>query len=57
MYGALWRILPGPAWVRIVELLVLLAIVLFVLVEWIFPWFNTFVNVNDVTVEDGTVEP
>jgi hypothetical protein len=51
MYGALWRILPGPAWVRIVELLVLLAIVLFVLVEWIFPWFNTFVNVNDVTVE------
>jgi hypothetical protein len=25
--------------------------VLFVLVEWIFPWLNTFVNVNDVTVE------
>ena len=51
MYGALWRILPGPAWVRILELLVLLAIVLFVLVEWVFPWLNTFVNVNDVTVE------
>jgi hypothetical protein len=51
MYGALWRILPGPAWVRILELLVLLAIVLFVLVEWIFPWLGTFVNVNDVTVE------
>ena len=54
MYGALWRILPGPAWVRILELLVLLAIVLFVLVEWIFPWLNTFVNVNDVTVEHMT---
>jgi hypothetical protein len=51
MYGALWRILPGPAWVRILELLVLVAIVLFALVEWIFPWLGTFVNVNDVTVE------
>lgn len=51
MYGALWRILPGPVWVRILELLVLLAIVLVVLVGWVFPWLNTFVNVNDVTVE------
>jgi hypothetical protein len=25
--------------------------VLFALVEWIFPWLGTFVNVNDVTVE------
>jgi hypothetical protein len=51
MYGALWRALPGPVWLRILQLLVLLAIVLFALVEWVFPWLNTFVNVSDVTVE------
>lgn len=51
MYGALWRVLPGPAWLRIILLLVLLAIVLFALVEWVFPWLNTFINVNAVTVE------
>jgi hypothetical protein len=51
MYGALWRALPGPVWLRILQLIVLLAVVLLVLVEWVFPWLNTFVNVSDVTVE------
>jgi hypothetical protein len=51
MYGALWRILPGPIWLRIVILVVLLAAVLTALVLWIFPWLNDFVNVSDVTVK------
>lgn len=38
MYAALWRILPGPAWVRILILIVLVALVLAALVEWVFPW-------------------
>lgn len=52
MYGALWRVLPGPAWLRIVILLVLLAIVLAACVYVVFPWLNTFVNATDVTVEE-----
>ncbi|MCU1505617.1 MAG: hypothetical protein QOG18_277 [Microbacteriaceae bacterium] len=51
MYAALWRILPGPIWLRIVILVVLLAVVLTVLVMWIFPWLNGFINVSDVTVK------
>jgi hypothetical protein len=51
MYGALWRILPGPIWLRIIMLVVLLGIVLAVLVLWIFPWLNDFVNVPDATVK------
>ena len=38
MYSALWRILPGPVWVRIVILVVLVALILAGLVEWVFPW-------------------
>ena len=38
MYAALWRMLPGPAWVRILILIVLAALVLAALVEWVFPW-------------------
>ncbi|UTT63511.1 hypothetical protein [Microcella humidisoli] len=38
MYAALWRILPGPTWVRILMLIVLAALVLAALVEWVFPW-------------------
>jgi ABC-type transporter Mla subunit MlaD len=51
MYGALWRILPGPVWVRLIILLVLIAAVLALLVFVVFPWLNGFVNVNDVTVD------
>ena len=37
MYGALWRILPGPLWVRIVTLVALAVLVLTALVLWVFP--------------------
>ena len=50
MYGALWRLMPGPLWLRIIVLLRLFAAVLAALVLFVFPWLNTFVNVNDVTV-------
>ncbi|MEO7124443.1 MAG: hypothetical protein ABI400_15285 [Lacisediminihabitans sp.] len=50
MYGALWRLLPGSVWWRIVQLIVLTAIVLFILVAFVFPWLNGWVNVSEVTV-------
>ena len=51
MYGALWRVLPGPVWVRLLLVLALIAAVLALCVYMVFPWINTFVNVTDVTVE------
>ena len=38
MYSALWRVLPGPVWLRILLLVVLAVLVLTALVEWVFPW-------------------
>jgi len=37
MYAALWRVLPGPWWVRVIILIVALAAVLAALVFWVFP--------------------
>lgn len=51
MYGALWRVLPGPWWVRLLILLLLVAAVLAALVIWVFPWVDLFVTPQDVTVE------
>jgi hypothetical protein len=42
--------MPGPLWVRIILLIVFFAVILALLVLFVFPWLNTFVNVNDVTV-------
>lgn len=52
MYGALWRILPGPVWIRIILLILLLALVLYALVTWVFPFVDQFVAPQDVTVEE-----
>ena len=51
MYAALWRILPGPAWFRIILLLLLLAAVVFALITWVFPWVDGIINPIEVTVD------
>jgi hypothetical protein len=44
VYGALWRVLPGPWWVRVLILLVIVAAILYACVYWIFPWVQPFVS-------------
>ncbi len=38
MYAALWRVLPGPVWVKVLELVGLALLVLAVLVTVVFPF-------------------
>jgi hypothetical protein len=52
MYIALWRILPGPRWVRVVILVVLAALTLTALVLWVFPVIDHLTSPQDVTVEE-----
>ena len=51
MYGALWRVLPGPWWVRLLIVLVLIAAITTALVLWVFPAVDQLVTPQDVTVE------
>jgi hypothetical protein len=51
MYSALWQVLPGPVWLRIILLLLLLAAALFALFTWVFPWVDGIVNPIEVTVD------
>ena len=51
MYAALWRVLPGPVWVRIVILIVLVAVILYGLIWWVFPWVSQIVDPEEVTVQ------
>ena len=50
MYAALWRGLPGPIWVRILIVLILVAAVLVVLDLWVFPWVDSIINNQEATV-------
>jgi hypothetical protein len=52
MYGALWRVLPGPWFVKALILLVAVAAILTALVLWVFPWVDTLVAPEDVVVSE-----
>ena len=53
MYAALWGVLPGPIWLRILLVLILLALALYALATWVFPWVDGIVNNQEVTVGAG----
>lgn len=50
MYGALWRVLPGPWFVKLLLVLALVAAVLYGLFFYAFPFVSQFVNPQEVTV-------
>ena len=54
MYGALWRILPGPVWVRVLILLVLAVGVLYALAAWVFPWVEAMTVRENVTIDPSS---
>ncbi|MGC1206770.1 MAG: hypothetical protein WA880_02310 [Ornithinimicrobium sp.] len=51
MYDALWRSLPGPVWLRLLMMLVMLTAVVVILFLWVFPEIAPLMPFNDNTVE------
>ncbi len=51
MFSLLWRFLPGPAWVRIIVLVLVAAALVWALIEWVYPWVNVQFPEQEVTVE------
>ena len=50
MYAWLWRTLPGPFAARALQALVLFLAVVAALFLWVFPWVESQLPYNDVTV-------
>ena len=50
MYAAIWRHLPGPGWLKFMEALLLIAVVVGVLFEFVFPWVANTLPAFDNTV-------
>ena len=51
MYPWIWRHLPGPALVRLVIVLFLVAALVVLLYGWVFPWIEPRLPFTDVTVD------
>jgi hypothetical protein len=51
MYAAIWRILPGPWWVRLFIVLALVGAILYGLFFHVFPWVAPFITPGEVELE------
>lgn len=51
MYAALWRVLPGPWWLRVLILLMAVIAVGAALVTWVFPWVDSVIVPPEATVD------
>jgi len=52
MYRAIFGLLPGPLWLRIIFAIVLVCAVLAALVIWVFPYVDQLITPQDVTVQE-----
>jgi uncharacterized membrane protein len=50
MYAALWRIIPGPLWLRITIATVATAVVVTLLMVFVFPWIDTMMTSQNSSV-------
>ena len=50
MYAALWRVLPDSLWIKIAILTATAAVVITVLMMFVFPAVDTAITVREVTV-------
>ncbi|WRS30933.1 hypothetical protein U6G28_04415 [Actinomycetaceae bacterium MB13-C1-2] len=42
MYSALFRLLPGPKWLKVIFAALIVLGVVFLLFEYVFPWANAY---------------
>lgn len=53
MYGAFWRALPGPTFIKLLIVLILLAAIIYGLFEYGFPWIEPYLPLNENLIEEG----
>ncbi|QWF20865.1 hypothetical protein KM427_18135 [Nocardioides sp. LMS-CY] len=52
MYAALWRLLPGPTWLKVAQALALVALLTWALLAWVFPAVEPHLPFDRITVGD-----
>lgn len=50
MFSILWRFFPGPAWLRVIVLLLVAAAVVYALIAYVYPWVALHMPSEEVTV-------
>ncbi|WP_156163670.1 hypothetical protein [Demequina subtropica] len=51
IFPAVWNVLPGPAWLRVILLIALILAIVAALFHWVYPWFSVTFDIQDQNVE------
>lgn len=51
MYGFIFRLLPGPKWLRILLMILMALVVVAILFNWVFPAIAPFMPFNQGTLD------
>ena len=52
MYAALWRLLPGPTWLKVIEAVALVALGIWLLLTVVFPAVEPHLPFDQISVGD-----
>lgn len=55
MFSLIWRFFPGPAWLRILLILAVLAAIVYALITWVYPYVAEMLMWEESTVESAAV--
>lgn len=47
MFSLIWRFFPGPAWLRIVLILAIIAGLVYALMFYAYPWVAQYIDTED----------
>ena len=51
MYAGIWRLLPGPWWLRLLIVLIVVSAVLYALFYYVFPWVSPIISPGEIDLE------
>lgn len=50
MFSLVWRFFPGPAWLRVIVLLLVLAALVYAVITYVYPWVALQFPQEEVTI-------
>lgn len=50
MYGWIFRHLPGPTWFKVIEAAAIIALIIWCLFTWVFPWAQDYFDLGATNV-------
>ena len=50
MFSIIWRFFPGPAWLRVIVLLLVAAALVYAVITYVYPWVTAQFPPQDSTV-------